>query len=125
MKLGMEVGFGPGHLVLDGDPAPLPPLKGAQQSPPLFSPCLMWPNGRPSQLLLSSLLDKVRQLCLLAEWWMWRTFIRSQLGAQEMRRSSGWFSLVSIPVIPKGSVFGIPGTNAESPQRKTLEEKVS
>jgi len=24
MKLGMEVGLGPGHIVLDGDPAPLP-----------------------------------------------------------------------------------------------------
>ena len=27
MALGMEVGLGPGHIVLDGDPA-LPPLKG-------------------------------------------------------------------------------------------------
>ena len=27
MPLGMEVGFGPGHIVLDGDPAP---HKGAQ-----------------------------------------------------------------------------------------------
>jgi len=24
MALGMEVGLGPGHIVLDGDPAPLP-----------------------------------------------------------------------------------------------------
>jgi len=24
MKLGMEVGLGPGHIVLDGEPAPLP-----------------------------------------------------------------------------------------------------
>jgi len=24
MPLGMEVGLGPGHIVLDGDPAPLP-----------------------------------------------------------------------------------------------------
>jgi len=24
----MEVGFGPGHIVLDGDPGPLPPKKG-------------------------------------------------------------------------------------------------
>ena len=24
MKLGMQVGLGPGHIVLDGDPAPLP-----------------------------------------------------------------------------------------------------
>jgi len=34
MKLGTEVGLGPGHIVLDGDPAP-PPLKG--QSPQLWS----------------------------------------------------------------------------------------
>ena len=34
MKLGMQIGFGPGHIVLDGDPAP-PPPKG--QSPPQFS----------------------------------------------------------------------------------------
>jgi len=25
MKLGVQVGLGPGHIVLDGDPAPLPP----------------------------------------------------------------------------------------------------
>ena len=29
MKLGTQVGLGPGHIVLDGDPAP--PRKGAQQ----------------------------------------------------------------------------------------------
>jgi len=40
MKLGMEVGLGPGHIVLDGDQAP---PKGAQ--PPIFGPCLLWPNG--------------------------------------------------------------------------------
>ena len=32
MKRGIQVGLGPGHIVLDGDPA-LPPPKGAQ--PPL------------------------------------------------------------------------------------------
>ena len=42
VELGMEVGFGPGHIVLDGDPAP-PPQKG--HSPPIFSPYLLWPNG--------------------------------------------------------------------------------
>jgi len=42
MKFGMEVGLGPGHIVLDGNPAP-PPSKGAQ--PPIFGPCLLWPNG--------------------------------------------------------------------------------
>jgi len=75
MNLGMQVGLGPGHIVLDWDPAP-PPLKG--QSPqfsahicccqmgarikmslrhcvkkgaeaPNFGPCLLWPNGRMGQ----------------------------------------------------------------------------
>ena len=35
MALGMEVGLGPSHIVLDGDPAPLP-KKGAEP-PPQFS----------------------------------------------------------------------------------------
>jgi len=42
MQLGMEVGLGPGDFLLDGDPSP-PPKKGAE--PPLFGPCLLWPNG--------------------------------------------------------------------------------
>ena len=40
--LGMEVDLGPGHIVLDGVPAP---AKGAQQPPPLFGPCLLWPRS--------------------------------------------------------------------------------
>jgi len=35
--LGTEVHLGPGHIVLDGVPAP---AKGAQQPPSLFGPCL-------------------------------------------------------------------------------------
>jgi len=42
MALDMEVGLGPGHIVLDGDPA-LPPQKGGT-APPIFSPFLLWPN---------------------------------------------------------------------------------
>ena len=34
IPLGMEVGLGPGDIVLDGDPAS--PQKGAQQPPPTF-----------------------------------------------------------------------------------------
>ena len=41
MPLGMVVGFGPGDVVLDGDPKL--PLIGAQ--PPVFGPCLLWLNG--------------------------------------------------------------------------------
>jgi len=51
MPLGTEVRLSPGHIVLDGDPA-LPPPKG--HSPPVSGLCLLWPNGRPSQLLLST-----------------------------------------------------------------------
>jgi len=43
MALGMEVGLGPGHIVLDGDPAS-PPPKG--RSPhTIFGPYLLWPNS--------------------------------------------------------------------------------
>jgi len=42
MKLGMQVGLGSGHIVLDGDPA-TPPPKG--HSPPIFGPYLSRPNG--------------------------------------------------------------------------------
>jgi len=41
MKLGMQVGLDPGHIVLDGDPSPPPPEGG----PLIFGPYLLWPNG--------------------------------------------------------------------------------
>jgi len=40
MKLGMQVGLGPGHSVLDG--AQLPPQRGTA---PIFGLCPLWPNG--------------------------------------------------------------------------------
>jgi len=42
MKLGVQVGLGHGHIVLDGDPAPFP-KKGRR--PLISGPCLLWPNG--------------------------------------------------------------------------------
>ena len=42
MALGMEVGLGPGHTVLDGDPAPSPKQ---QAEPPIFEASLLRPNG--------------------------------------------------------------------------------
>jgi len=36
MKLGMQAGLGPRHIVLDGDPAPTL----------IFGPCPLWPNSR-------------------------------------------------------------------------------
>ena len=44
MKLGMQVGLRPGHIVLGRDPPPSPP-KGAESPPPSFRPYLSQPNG--------------------------------------------------------------------------------
>ena len=45
MALGMEVGLGPVHIVLDGDTAPLSKT-GAEPPPNFFSAHLfLWPNG--------------------------------------------------------------------------------
>jgi len=58
MPLGTEVELGPGYIVLDGDPAP-PPPKMVQQLPRFWP---MWPNGRPSQLLLSICFNRKLQI---------------------------------------------------------------
>ena len=42
MDYAMEVDLDPGDIVLDGDPAPFPE-RGRR--PPIFGPCLLWPNG--------------------------------------------------------------------------------
>ena len=54
---GTEVDIGPGHIVLDGVPAP---AKGAQQ-PPLLGHVYCG-HGRPSQLLLGSCILSFRSL---------------------------------------------------------------
>ena len=51
MPLGMEVGLTPRHIVLDGDPVLTYPERGTA-APPLFGPCLLWPNGRMDQDVL-------------------------------------------------------------------------
>jgi len=43
MALGMEVGLGPGHIVLDV--AHLPSPKKGAELPPIFGPFVLWPNG--------------------------------------------------------------------------------
>jgi len=45
MKLGMQVGLGLGHIVLDGDPGPTPPMGHT----PLCGSYLLWPNGSMDQ----------------------------------------------------------------------------
>jgi len=41
--LGMEVGLGSGHIVLNGNSAPAPQKRS--QRPPIFGPFLLWQNG--------------------------------------------------------------------------------
>jgi len=42
MALGMEVGLGPGHIVQMGTQHS---SQKREQSPPMFGPFLLWPNG--------------------------------------------------------------------------------
>jgi len=51
MPLGTEVGLGLGHIVLDGDPAPLPLPKGAQQRP-TFRPMYIVAISATAELFL-------------------------------------------------------------------------
>jgi len=44
MALGMEMGLGPGHIVLDGDSSSHPP-KGGGAPFPVFGSVPMWPHG--------------------------------------------------------------------------------
>jgi len=57
MKLGVEVGLGPGHIVLDGAQPP-PPEKGVQQTSHSFRPMYIvakrWPISATAELLLFS-----------------------------------------------------------------------
>ena len=48
MPLRMEVGLGPGHIVLGGNQVPAPKRGTAPPictDPPIFGPCMLWPNG--------------------------------------------------------------------------------
>jgi len=47
VPLGRETDLSTSDIVLDGDPAPLPEKKG--HKPPIFGPCLLWPNGWTEQ----------------------------------------------------------------------------
>jgi len=62
MPLGKEVGLGPGHIVLGGDPVGTHP---PQQPLPTFGSCLLWPNGRPSQQLLLFLYSWRQRVAIL------------------------------------------------------------
>jgi len=73
MKLGMQVGLGPGHIVLNGDPA-LPPKSGTvaqfsahvrcgQTAGWILGSCLLWPRS-PISATAELLLPLIRHICL-------------------------------------------------------------
>jgi len=77
MALGMEMGLGPGHIVLDGDPAPFP-KKGQSPPPPIFGPFLLWPNGWMHQdCSWYGGSSRLRRLCV-----RWRPSLPPQKGAE-------------------------------------------
>ena len=55
MPFGAKVDLNPGHIVLDRDQAA--PTKGAQQPPRVFLAHVYCGHGRPSQLLLSFIME--------------------------------------------------------------------
>jgi len=63
MKLGMQVGLGPGDFVLDGDQA----IPKKETHPPIFGPCLLCGQWSPDQLLLSSCMKNLKSV-QYAEW---------------------------------------------------------
>ena len=77
---GTKVGLGLGHIVLDGDPAS--PLERRHSPRPIFGRCLLWPSGRPSQLLLSTCFKGPNSPCglqgVMQPWficWFWCYYI--------------------------------------------------
>jgi len=86
MKLGLQVGLGPGHIVFDGDPAP--PLKGAQQ-PPTFK--IYGHRQRPS-----SIKSAAHACCGQTTGWM------KMLCGTEVGLGPGHILLDGDPAPPKG-----------------------
>jgi len=60
-RYGGRRSLGPGDIVLVGDPASPTERGTAAPFPPLFGPCLLRPNGRPYQQLLSSCYPTAQQ----------------------------------------------------------------
>ena len=121
MKLGMQVGLGPGHNVLTGDPAP-PPPKG--HSPhPIFGPNLLRPNGCMDQdVTWYGARPRPRRLCV--KWGPRSTF--PQKGAEPPKfsahvycgQTAGWMKLIlGMEVGLSPGDFVLDGDLAPLPQK--------
>ena len=76
-KLGIQVGLGPGHIVLGGDPAP-PSPNGHSPLPPIFDPYLLRPNGCMDQdVTWCGARPRPKRLCV-----RWGTTSPSSKGAE-------------------------------------------
>jgi len=65
MKLGMQLGLGPGHIVLDGDPAPLSQLGAEPPNFPPISVVAKWPQSPISATAELLLCHRMCNMCLL------------------------------------------------------------
>ena len=122
MKLGVQVGLGPGHIVLDGDPPP-PSPKG--HSPPMFGLYLLRPNGCMDQVVTwYGARPQPRRLCV-----RWRPHCPvSQKGADPPKKSAhvhcgqtaGWLKLVlGMEVGLRPGDFVLNGDAAPFPKKET------
>ena len=62
MKLGTQVGLGPGHIVLDGDPVPPPPKVHSPNFRPIFIAGKRSPISATAECLLYYYLNVLRLL---------------------------------------------------------------
>jgi len=90
MPLGSNVGHDRSDIVLDGEPAP-PPKKGAQP-PPIFGPCLLWPNNWMNQdATLYEYRPRPRPHCAT-----WRISFHPQWGTPPIfycSQTAGWIKM--------------------------------
>jgi len=83
-KLGMRIGLGPGHIVLDGDPASQLPLAQRGTAPQIFGPCLLLPNGWLDEAgTWHGGRPQLRRLCVIPG-----DFVRPSLPSQQRGQST-------------------------------------
>jgi len=103
MQLGKEVGLGPGHIMLDGDPLGTQPPHISPST--LFGWCLLWPNGRQSQQLLSFCLE-FWYVCVSGMWrhtflefrcyWFWQQFQTTRVQNCFCAKQENWQQYILI-----------------------------